>query len=202
MNSRERFLIVSGPTREPIDPVRFLSNYSTGTMGKYLAQAAKRRGYKVTWIQCPKDAPTALLLRKQLRSLLPRHDVLIMAAAVCDVRPVSFSSSKIKKENLLVLRLVKNPDILADLAKRKRKDQIFIGFGLESSRLIEEGRRKLKEKGLELIVLQNVTRRANPFGDKAIRAVLLDRHGVVENFPSISKRSLAGWLIRRAAEWV
>ena len=116
-----RFLIASGPTQEPLDPVRFISNYSTGIMGKYLVESAKKRGHSVEWVKCPDKAKTALDLQKKLSSLLHRNDVLIMAAAVADVRPASPSSSKIKKENLKSVSFVKNPDILAGLSKKKEK---------------------------------------------------------------------------------
>ena len=93
-----RAVVTAGPTREPLDPVRFISNYSTGVMGKYLVEAAKKRGHAVEWIKCPEKAKTALDLQKKLNSLLHKNDVLIMAAAVSDVRPASLSSDKIKKD--------------------------------------------------------------------------------------------------------
>src|SRR3989338_3246555 len=95
-----RFLIASGPTREPLDPVRYLSNYSTGTMGRFLAAEAKKRHHAVDWVECPRDAETAIELQTQLQKRLPKSDVLIMVAAVCDVRPHRVSGIKIKKETL------------------------------------------------------------------------------------------------------
>jgi phosphopantothenoylcysteine decarboxylase/phosphopantothenate--cysteine ligase len=178
--------------------VRFLSNYSTGTVGKYLIAAAASRGHKVTWVECPKDAETAGELQTKLSFLVPRHDVLIMAAAVCDARPTAFSAGKIKKESFSAIRLVRNPDILAGLARKKRKDQIFVGFGLESTKILESGRRKLKKKGLDLIVLQKVTSKTHPFGDKPIEAFVMDNAGRRSHFAAISKRRLAGYLIRRS----
>ena len=193
-----RFLIVSGPTREPIDPVRFISNYSTGTMGKYLAEAAKHEKTAVTWVECPKDAGTARELLEKLKTLLPKHDVLIMAAAVCDVRPKTVSKSKIKKDRLSSITLVKNPDLLAALSKIKEKWQIFFGFGLESSDILKNGRNKLRKKSLELIVLQKVTIKHNPFGNKKIQATVLKKSGEIREFKSVSKRNLAHFLIREA----
>jgi phosphopantothenoylcysteine decarboxylase/phosphopantothenate--cysteine ligase len=195
-----RFLIASGPTQEPLDPVRFLSNYSTGTMGKRLAEAARRRGHRVTWVQCPREARTALDLRKKLSALLPRNDVLIMAAAVCDARPARVSAVKIKKRALSTIRLVKNPDILASLAKKKKKGQVFIGFGLESEKILANGLKKLRQKSLELIVLQKVTKKRTPFGDRPIEAYLLKKNGDVRRFGSISKERLAELLVREAEE--
>ena len=118
------FLIAFGPTREPIDPVRFLSNYSTGTMGRCLVEAAKIRGHRVDAVECPNDAETARDLENVLKARMAKTDVLVMAAAVCDARPEKLAAKKIKKQNLGSIKLVKNPDILAGLAKKKRKDQI------------------------------------------------------------------------------
>ena len=193
-----RFLVAYGPTREPLDPVRFLSNYSTGVMGKSVVQAAKKRGHRVESVECPLRAETALELAKVLRRLTPKSDVLVMAAAVADVRPAGFSGAKIKKEDLRSIRLVKNPDLLAGLAKRKKKGQVFIGFGLESVDLLKNGRGKLRKKGLELIVLQKVTRTDKPFGEKAVAATLLDARGGVKRHTAISKTALARVLVRQA----
>jgi len=152
----------------------------------------------VTWVECPTHARTALELQKALARLVPRNDVLIMAAAVCDVRPFHFSGSKIKKENLRVIPLVKNPDILASLKKKKKRHQVFIGFGLESSHIFENGFEKVVSKGLDLIVLQKVTKNSNPFGEKPIHAYLLDREKKRRRFGVISKNKLSKILVREA----
>ena len=193
-----RFLIVSGPTREPIDPVRFISNYSTGTMGRYLVESAHREKQTVTRVECPKEAETARELLAKLKQLLPKHDVLIMAAAVGDVRPKRVSGRKIKKEDLSSIPVVKNPDILAELSKIKKRGQIFVGFGLESSDVLRSGRRKLVSKKLEAIVLQKVTKKDTPFGEKKIHAYLMKKTGEVREFRSINKQNLARFLIREA----
>ena len=193
-----RFLIVSGPTREPLDPVRYLSNYSTGTMGKCLASAAKSAGHRVDWVQCPQDAETARDLLSLLRKKLPKNDVFIMAAAVCDSRPATFSSKKIKKEKLSQIRLVKNPDVLASLRPLKTKKQLFIGFALESVDILRHGLAKLKKKGLDLIVVQEVNNKNNPFGDKKIDAYLVD-HCCATPFKKISKDRLAKVLVSGAS---
>ena len=193
-----RILIASGPTQEPIDPVRFLTNYSTGTMGRHLSSEAVKRGHAVTRVECPKDAQTALQLEKKLATLLPKNDVLIMAAAVCDVRPRSFSNTKIKKDRLSAIPLVKNPDILANLAKIKRNSQIFIGFGLESSNVLGNGFRKLREKKLEVIVLQKVAKNNLPFGEKPVDVLIVDQQRKVIKLKSVSKRKLAGILVQKA----
>ena len=200
MSKKIRFLIASGPTREPLDPVRYLSNYSTGTMGKYLVEAAKKAGHEVTWVECPGKIETAVELEAELKRLLPKHDVLIMAAAVCDVRPLKFSGIKIKKDQLTSIRLAKNPDILAGLSKIKRKDQIFIGFALESENIFKNALRKLEAKGLDLIILQRVTDKITPFGDKPIEAFFLDRDEGVTRYSAIKKQKLAGLIVNAARD--
>lgn len=190
-----RFLIASGPTREPLDPVRFISNYSTGTMGKYLADEAKKAGHQVTWVECPKNVETAMELERELKKLLPKNDVLIMAAAVCDVRPLRFSGKKIKKDKLSAIRVTKNPDILAGLSKMKRKDQFFVGFALETENILRNAFEKLKRKGLDIIVLQQVTESKNPFGDKPIEVFILGRSEGIKRYSAINKQKLARMII-------
>ncbi len=181
-----------------MDPVRFISNNSTGTMGRCLVRAARQRGHHVTWVECPVKVKTAIELQKKLSELLPKNDVLIMAAAVCDVRPAMFSKHKIKKEKLSAIPVLKNPDILAGLAKKKKSKQIFIGFGIESENILENGYKKLKSKGLELIVLQRVTKDKTPFGEKPVDVFILDKKKNTRRFRSISKKKLARHLIQEA----
>ncbi len=191
LSRKLRFLIASGPTREPLDPVRYLSNYSTGTMGSCLAKAVRRRGHRLSWVRCPEDAQTARDLLKCLRRQLARHDVLVMAAAVCDSRPASFSATKIGKKHLRQIHLVENPDILATLAAIKKKRQVFAGFGIESRDLVAKGARKLRSKNLDLIVLQKVTKKVAPFGDKKIRTIFYDRKGKVVKYGLLDKQKIA-----------
>lgn len=195
---RLKFLIAYGPTQEPLDPVRFLSNYSTGVMGRSVAEAAKKRGHRVERVECPTRAQTALELQRVLKRRMPKNDVLVMAAAVADVRPAGFSGAKIKKERLRSIRLVKNPDVLASLAKQKKKGQVFIGFGLESGALLKNGRGKLRRKGLEMIVLQKVGRTTRPFGPRAVDATLLDARGRIKRHTAITKKRLAAELVKQA----
>lgn len=194
---RLKILIASGPTQEPLDPVRYLSNYSTGTMGRCLFEAARKK-HTVTWIQCPKDAQTARDLLTVLKKNLPKNDVLIMAAAVCDVRPQKVEAGKIKKERLGALKLVKNPDILVELSKKKKRSQVFIGFGLESGKILQSGLSKLRKKNLELILLQQVTIKKKPFGEKLIDAAALDPLRNVRRFKRASKKTIARYLIGKA----
>ena len=190
-----RFLIASGPTRERIDPVRFISNDSTGTMGRHLVEEAKKKGHAVDWVNCPNDAESALDLLKVLRRRISKCDVLFMVAAVCDARPVNVAKTKIKKASLKTIRLVKNPDILADISKKKRSGQFFVGFGLESERLLDSGFEKLKKKGLDLIVVQKVNAKDKPFGEKKIDAYLVDGQKKALKLARITKQKLAKVLV-------
>jgi phosphopantothenoylcysteine decarboxylase/phosphopantothenate--cysteine ligase len=171
-------------------------------MGKYLNEVAKKRGHNVTWVQCPQDAGTARELQAKLKRLLPKHDAFLMAAAVADVRPEDFSKYKIKKNRLKSIRLVKNPDILATLSKKKKKNQVFIGFALESQGMFDNGLKKLVEKKLEAIVLQKVTENEKPFGDKKIDAFVLENKGNFAGFKAISKKDLAKFLIQKTERFL
>ncbi len=193
-------MIASGPTREPLDPVRYLSNYSTGTMGKYLVKAAKESHYQVEWVECPENVETAVELEAELMKLLPKTDVLVMAAAVCDVRPKKFSVSKIKKKDLDSISFVKNPDILANLSKVKRKGQVFVGFALESEDIFQNAFKKLSDKGLDLIVLQRVTKNKTPFGNKSIEAFILNKKKNIERHGEIKKENLAKLIVETAGK--
>lgn len=169
-----RIVITAGGTREPLDPVRFLGNRSSGKQGVALAEAARSRGAEVTLIganlevahpeRCDVVAvSTTLELRDAVRAAAATADVVIMAAAVADYRPAEVRDSKITKEEQgdeLTLRLVKNPDILAELAAERRAGQTIIGFAAETepddARLLERGRAKLARKGADFLVINRV----------------------------------------------
>ncbi len=160
-----RLLVTAGPTREYIDPVRYLSNDSTGRMGFAIAAEALRRGYAVTLIHGPvaleppdgaRVVPiiSAAEMLAACRRAWPRHDVLIMCAAVADYRPVRISDAKIKKSrNDLTLSLEPTTDVLADLAASRKPRQRVIGFALEDRDPRENARGKLERKKLDAIVL-------------------------------------------------
>ena len=190
-------LITAGPTREPIDPVRFLSNRSTGRMGFAIAQAAAEAGHTVTLIAGPVELPTPPNVRRvdvvtardmlaAVQRELVQADVLIASAAVADWRPETCSPTKLKKSGMNgVLRLVPNPDILKTILPQKGNRR-FIGFAAETGEPTAEAGRKLREKGLDLIVANDVT---------APRVTLLYPDGRREALPLLSKLDLARRLI-------
>ncbi len=164
----KKILISAGPTREPLDPVRFISNRSSGKMGYALARAARRRGAEVVLVSGPVSlAPppgvkvifveTAEEMAREMLSRASWAEVIIMAAAVADYRPLKISKSKIKKERQeMEIRLSKTKDILAELGKNKRPGQIVIGFAAETENLLPRASQKLKQKAIDIIVANRV----------------------------------------------
>lgn len=194
----ERILISAGATREAIDPVRFITNASSGRMGMALAKAALRRGAEVTLVAGQTDvappagvdlvrAESSAAMQRELEARFAASSTLIMAAAIADFRVADESKEKIKKSaGGLTLSLEKTPDILKALAASK-KDQLVVGFALESENLKENALAKLTDKGLDLIV-------ANPpeaVGSDSNRALLIDKSGRADELPSMSKAELA-----------
>jgi phosphopantothenoylcysteine decarboxylase/phosphopantothenate--cysteine ligase len=201
---RLRILISSGPTREPIDAVRFLSNYSTGFMGACLAQEALRRGHRVTLVSGPTalrplrrtttiHVERATQMQQALRRELPRADVLIMAAAVSDFRPTTTTSKKLARRGRLSLTLEATPDIVASLPRRRR--QHGVGFAVEASRIRARAARKLREKRLDLIVGQHLNGTGAPFGRQQVEAQILHASGEARELGHVSKPVLARALL-------
>ncbi|MDP3038828.1 MAG: bifunctional phosphopantothenoylcysteine decarboxylase/phosphopantothenate--cysteine ligase CoaBC [Deltaproteobacteria bacterium] len=208
--SGEKILVTAGPTEEPIDPVRFLSNHSSGKMGFALARAARRRGAEVTLI----SGPTALPVPPQMRSIAVRSaaqmreavlnhlesaSILIMAAAVSDYRPKQKAPEKIKKSKLeTVLELELNPDILAEAGKKKNS-RIMVGFAAETENLLQNTREKLEKKNLDLIVANDVTLPGAGFKADTNIVKIMDRSGKVEELPLMTKEDLADRILDRIA---
>lgn len=202
-----KILITSGPTREFIDPVRFISNASTGTLGYEIAEEAKQRNHKVILFSGPTHLKplknikvisfdTALQLKKEVDKYFTWADCIICAAAVGDFRPKIRFSHKIKKEKgLKKLILIKNPDILKGLGKRKGK-KILVGFALETENLIINAKKKLKEKNLDFIVVNMLSLRHLPFGNKRVSFVIVDKEKT-EEFKDIEKSVLARIILDR-----
>jgi phosphopantothenoylcysteine decarboxylase/phosphopantothenate--cysteine ligase len=173
----EHVLISAGPTYEPIDPVRFLGNRSSGKMGYALAEAALRRGAKVTLVSGPTSltppavtefvpVETSAQMREALLARFGHASVTIMTAAVSDFAPASPSVQKIKREAALHLDLQPTADILAELGSLRAPGQLLIGFAAETENLTENARRKLERKHLDAIVLNDVSRPGLGFGSE------------------------------------
>lgn len=203
-----RILVTAGPTREPIDPVRFISNPSTGNMGYCIAKTAKDRGHRVTLISGPTHLNSPEGLRfisvttaRQMKEAVERNfegcDCLIMASAVSDYRPSRYASSKLKsRRSEISLKLIKNPDVLYQLGKRKCS-KILVGFALETEDLIENALSKLERKNLDLIVANQLGREGSVFGKGRVSCVIIDREAMVENIPKSSKDKISRILLKR-----
>lgn len=204
--AHEHVLVTAGPTREAFDPVRFLSNPSTGKMGYALAATAGQRGATVTLISGPTalaappgvrciQVTSAVEMQEQVMSCLAAATIVVKAAAVSDYRPAEPQHHKIKKgPATLTQPLVANPDILKELGNRKRKSANFpllIGFAAESRNHLKEGARKLKEKNLDLIVVNDIGGTETGFAAETNRITLLDRNGAQEDVPLLSKEETA-----------
>jgi len=194
-------LITSGPTSEDIDPIRFITNRSTGKMGAAIVEAACLRGARVKVITGPVDiqyAPWAKIVEvrsakemlKAVQKNITKADVLIMAAAVADYIPASYSKKKIKKGEDISLNLKLSTDILSNI-KDKKGGKIFIGFAAETDNISEYGRRKLDEKGLDLIVANIVGRQDTGFKFDTNTGIIISSSGIEERFEDTPKKMLA-----------
>ena len=206
----QRMLVSAGPTQEPIDPVRFISNRSSGKMGYAIAEAAQARGAQVVLVTGPTALPaprgveivsvaTAEEMLKALFARLAWSTTVIMAAAVADFRPTHPAMQKIKKQGRTAqtLDLERTTDILASLSAQ-RTTQLMVGFAAETNDLIAHAKDKLKAKGLDLIVANDVTMEGAGFGSDQNAAVLIDRQGGMTELSLMSKRALADAILNRA----
>ena len=204
----KRILVTAGGTQEPIDPVRYISNRSSGKMGYALAEAARDRGAKVTLVTAPTSlvdpvgvnlvkVNTAQEMQQAVENLTTQADALVMAAAVADYRPTKASKDKIKKgEAGLTLEMEPTLDILSSV----KGNFIKVGFAAESSNLMENAKQKLKQKGLDIIVANDITASDSGFGTDTNRVTIIDRKGKVDSLPLIPKREVADKVLDRVAE--
>jgi phosphopantothenoylcysteine decarboxylase/phosphopantothenate--cysteine ligase len=202
-------LVTAGPTQEPLDPVRVLSNRSTGTMGHALARAAAERGGTVTLVTGPTtlsppegvdvvNVETAAEMNEAVQARRDSADLVLMAAAVADYAPAETATKKLKKDDEdLVLRLRRTTDILKALGDNKRPDQVLVGFAMETGNGLENARRKLREKNLDWIVLNDLTEEGAGFGPSTNRVTLLSRDGTTEDLPLMSKPKVARAILDR-----
>jgi phosphopantothenoylcysteine decarboxylase/phosphopantothenate--cysteine ligase len=204
-------LVTAGPTYEPIDPVRFIGNRSSGKMGFALAAAAAQRGGDVTLISGPVtlrtprntrrvDVATAAEMQAAVEREFPAADLVIMAAAVGDFAPVSPSQSKLKREQLdgdrLTIEFTKNPDILKSIGQRKRH-QVLVGFALETDDELANARNKLAAKNLDAVVLNNPTVPGAGFGTDTNVVTVLTARGEAESLPLQPKTTVAHEILNR-----
>jgi phosphopantothenoylcysteine decarboxylase/phosphopantothenate--cysteine ligase len=204
----KHILVTAGGTQEPIDPVRYISNHSSGKMGYALAEAARDRGAKVTLVTAPTPLPepigvdvvkvnTAQEMHQAVEKVATRADALVMAAAVADYRPAKAAKDKIKKGEVgLTLKLEPTLDILSSV----KGNFIKIGFAAESSNLMENAEQKLKQKGLDLIVANDITASDSGFGTDTNRVTIIDRKSKVDSLPLMPKREVADKVLDRIAE--
>ena len=205
----KKILITAGGTREPIDPIRFIGNRSSGRQGFALAAAAASRGAQVHLIAANTDLPviegitiTNVETAEQMAAVLEYEfsecDALIMSAAVADAKVVNYSDQKIKKEKLDVVSLTKNPDILKSLSEKKKPGQVIVGFAAETISALDElqkqGEEKLLSKSLDLIYVNNVSDGA-VFGSENTQGLIIDKNQNVIKVPHISKDTLSDILL-------
>jgi phosphopantothenoylcysteine decarboxylase/phosphopantothenate--cysteine ligase len=205
----KQVLVTAGPTREAIDPVRFVSNHSSGRMGVALAASAWRRGAAVTLVAGPISVPppTGAVIRhvestadmaRAVDELAPDADVIIMAAAPSDFRPARPADSKIKKGmSAPALEFENTADILRSTVARRRRGAVVVGFALETNDAVDNGRRKLRDKDLDLIVVNDATEAGAGFGVETNRVTLLSREGPDEVLPLLLKAEVADVILDR-----
>ncbi|MFQ5951958.1 MAG: phosphopantothenoylcysteine decarboxylase [Candidatus Omnitrophota bacterium] len=199
--SPTRILVTAGPTVEPLDPVRFISNYSTGEMGHELARKSVERGFETCLITGPVHLPppagmevikveTAREMRDRVMERAGDYDCVIMAAAVCDFRPRKKSDQKIKKQEKITLELVRNPDILKELSEKE--GLIRVGFALEVGKgWLENAKEKMETKKLDMIIINVKEELSDPFGPGEKDFLLLDKEGSSRDLKGISKAQCA-----------
>ncbi len=200
----KKILISAGPTYESIDPVRFIGNHSSGKMGYALAEACIKNGAEVTLISGPVNISTPERLKKFIpiktadelfnatTKAFTNSDITIMAAAVADYKPLNTASNKIKKkEDQFKIELVKTKDILSELGKKKKKNQLLIGFALETENELANAKEKLKSKNLDLIILNSLKDDGAGFGTDTNKVTVIDNGGKKKELPLKMKTEIA-----------
>ena len=205
----KKILVTAGATRERLDPVRFLTNDSSGKMGFALAEAARDRGAEVTLVkgnttaQVPGgvrvvEIESARDLLEAMKKEAPKQDIVIQAAAVADYRPATAAKTKIKKKEgePLTLTLTENPDIAKTIGAKKKANQVFVGFAAETDHVAAHAQAKLKSKNLDMIVANDVTKPGAGFNTDTNIATLITKDGS-EDLPIMGKRELADVILDR-----
>lgn len=209
----KHFLITAGPTIEAIDPMRYLTNHSSGKMGYAIAEAAARRGADVTLVSgptqlsCPKgvkriEVGSALEMYDAVHQHFEQADVVIKSAAVADFRPSQISSQKIKKNgDHMILELVPNPDILKSLGERKTH-QVLVGFAAETQNVIEYAKEKIKKKHLDFIVANNISVKDAGFKGDTNIVTLIDKEGRIMAYEKMSKSKLGHIILDKVKSYL
>lgn len=211
----KRVLITAGPTYEPIDPVRFIGNHSSGLMGFCLAESAARKGAVVSLVSGPSnctarhhnihryDVKTAEEMYQQCMQLVDKQDIIIMSAAVADYTPAHVAPEKIKKDNAqLSIELVKTKDILASVGKIKRENQLLIGFALETENEVENAKKKLHNKNADLIVLNSLRTKGAGFRTTTNQVTIFSKDGREFASELKSKQEIAEEIIQTARKYI
>jgi phosphopantothenoylcysteine decarboxylase/phosphopantothenate--cysteine ligase len=200
--AQEKVLITVGGTREAIDPVRFISNHSSGKMGFAVAEAARKRGAEVTVVagvtsvEAPQNVKVirAISAEEMFQSVmkeLPNATIFIGAAAVADYRPAKPAAAKVKKtEEVLTLELIKTPDILASVSANRHEELLVVGFAAETENVLDYASSKLKKKNLNLVVANDITQKGAGFNSDTNVATILSREDKIE-LPLMTKRKMA-----------
>ena len=198
----KKVLVTAGPTRAEIDPVRFISNHSTGKMGYAIAEEARDRGADVTLISGPtnEEPPIGVTtikvttnseMRDKVLSLYDNSDIVIKSAAVADYKPKEYSNQKIKKgEGSLVIELVRDNDILKELGDKKN-NQILVGFAAESQNVVENAKKKIEKKNLDYIVANDITSKDTGFASSDNKVIIITKEGKEFALEKMSKRKVA-----------
>lgn len=204
----ENILITAGPTEEPLDPVRFITNLSTGRMGYALARVAAHRGAEVTLVTGPTNLPfppvkeviairTACEMRDAVVKNFKKATIVIKAAAVADYRPANVAREKIKKTGeALTLKLERNPDIIEEISKNKR-GRIIVGFAMETENLLANAREKLEKKNMDFIVANSLREEGAGFQTDTNIITIIDRSGHTQSLPKMTKIEAAGKILDR-----
>ena len=198
-----KILVTAGPTREEIDPVRYITNHSSGKMGYALAEAAHELGAETTLISGPVNltppagvnfiaVETTAELHRAVKQEFKKTDCLIMAAAPSDFTPLAKAKEKIKKDkNNIRLTLTDTPDILKDINRLKKKNQLLVGFALETENALSNARKKLKEKNLDMIVMNNIRDKGAGFEHDTNKVTLLRPGKKPVAWPLMSKKEIS-----------
>ncbi|HCS21489.1 MAG TPA: bifunctional phosphopantothenoylcysteine decarboxylase/phosphopantothenate--cysteine ligase CoaBC [Bacteroidetes bacterium] len=209
----KKAMVTAGPTHENLDPVRFIGNYSSGKMGFAIAEALAKEGAEVTLISGPTHLATRNPAIKRVNIVsaeemyevcmehAPSQQIVVMAAAVADYRPENIAQQKIKKKDVLfLLRLTKTTDILKQLGSTKPKDQILVGFALETENELKNAKEKLKSKNLDFIVLNSMKDEGAGFSSDQNKITIVDKKNKTTAFPLKDKADVAGDIVEKIVE--